>query len=184
MVGTGVVPMRIWRLLLTIGLLLAVAGAIGVWSAIRSRPQLPLRIPVLGLAPAQVHSSWGAPRGGGRRRHHGVDLFAPRGRTVCSATAGVVVFRGTNELGGRIVYVVGEGLLTYYAHLGGWAPGLHFGQRVHRGTPLGRVGDSGNAQGSPCHLHFATHPLWRWGRPVDPAPFLTGRAGVVEARRN
>jgi murein DD-endopeptidase MepM/ murein hydrolase activator NlpD len=170
--------MSIRKLLGAVGLVVVVALATAVWNLSRERPALPLRMPVAGLAPSQVHSSFGAPRSGGRRRHHGVDLFAPRGAPVRAATSGVVLFVGTNELGGRIVYMLGEGLLTYFAHLDDWAPGLHAGQRVRRGTLLGYVGDSGNARGTPCHLHFAAHPIWKWGRPVDPAPLL-----VAEVRR-
>lgn len=164
------------RRLLGVASFAAVLGSgVALWSATRERPVLPLRMPVVGLARSDVRSSFGAPRSGGRRKHKGVDLFAPRGSTVCAATSGLVVYVGTNELGGRIVYVAGEGLLTYYAHLDSWAPGLRAGQRVRRGTPLGRVGDSGNARGTPCHLHFAVHPLWRWAKPVDPAPLLVAR---------
>jgi murein DD-endopeptidase MepM/ murein hydrolase activator NlpD len=170
--GGGVVAMSIRKALGAAGLLVALAAAAAAWNLARERPALPLCMPVAGFEPSQVHSSFGAPRSGGRRRHHGVDLFAPRGASVRAATSGVVLFVGTNELGGRIVYVLGEGLLTYYAHLDAWAARLHVGQRVRRGTLLGQVGDSGNARGTPCHLHFAAHPIWKWGRPVDPAPWL------------
>ena len=164
--------MSIRKLLRAAGFLAMLAVGAVVWSAARERPALPLRMPVARFSPAQVRSSFGAPRSGGRRRHRGVDLFAPRGSLVCAATSGMVLFVGTNELGGRIVYMAGEGLVTYYAHLDAWAPRLRTGQRVRRGTPLGRVGDSGNARGTACHLHFAVHPLWRWAKPVDPAPLL------------
>ena len=168
----GVVPVSLRRVLGVAGLLLVVGAGVVVWRGACERPTLPLRMPVAGFAPAQVRSSFGAPRSGGRRRHRGVDLFAPRGSIVRAATSGMVLFVGTNELGGRIVYMAGEGLVTYYAHLDAWAPGLRAGQRVRRGTPLGRVGDSGNARGTACHLHFAVHPMQKWGKAVDPAPLL------------
>jgi peptidoglycan LD-endopeptidase LytH len=164
------------KLLGAAGLLVMVALTAAGWNITRERPALPLCMPVAGFGPAQVHSSFGAPRSGARRRHQGVDLFASRGAPVRAATSGIVLFVGRNELGGRIVYVLGEGLLTYYAHLDAWAPGLQAGQRVRRGTQLGQVGDSGNARGTPCHLHFATHPIWKWGRAVDPAPLLVAGA--------
>src|SRR5688500_19301024 len=36
-------------------------------------------VPVTGIAPKQVKSSWGAPRSGGRS-HEGIDILAPRDR--------------------------------------------------------------------------------------------------------
>ena len=178
----GVAVKSMWRTLGLVGLLAVAAVAVMASSLARERPALPLRMPVVGFAPSQVRSSYGAPRGGGRRRHHGVDLFAPRGTPVCAATSGIVVYKGGSELGGHVVYLFGEGVLTYYAHLDSWAPGLHVGQRVRRGTRLGRVGDSGNARGTSCHLHFAVQPLRTGLKTVDPAPLLVaagaGRGGA------
>jgi murein DD-endopeptidase MepM/ murein hydrolase activator NlpD len=139
----------------------------------KREPQLDM--PVEGFMRTQVRSSFGAPRDGGKRQHHGIDLFASTGTPVLAATSGVVVFKGWNELGGRAVYVFGEGVLTYYAHLDSWRPGLHLGERVVRGTRLGAVGTSGNASGTPPHLHFAVQPLWNLFAAVDPAPRLGSR---------
>jgi peptidoglycan LD-endopeptidase LytH len=163
--------MSIRKLLGAVGFLLVVALVGVAWSVARQRPSRPLVMPVRGVARTEVRSSFGAPRSRGRQ-HHGVDIFAPRGTEVRAATSGIVVFRGTNELGGRVVYLLGEGLLTYYAHLDDWSSTLRLGQSVPRGMRLGSVGDSGNARGGPCHLHFAVHPIWKFGRPVDPVPLL------------
>lgn len=140
--------------------------------ALGSERNSQLTMPVEGFTRAQVKSSFGAPRDGGQRQHHGIDLFASTGTPVCAATSGVVVFKGWNQRGGRAVYVFGEGLLTYYAHLERWRPGLHLGERVTSGTRLGTVGTSGNASGTPPHLHFAVHPFWNHFAAVDPAPRL------------
>ncbi|HJL49615.1 MAG TPA: hypothetical protein RMG45_27400, partial [Polyangiaceae bacterium LLY-WYZ-15_(1-7)] len=55
---------------------------IALWAGSAAADDLggPLLVPVAGVRPAQLHSTFGAPRGGGRRRHQGVDIFAPRGR--------------------------------------------------------------------------------------------------------
>ena len=130
-------------------------------------------VPVTGVAPRQVKSSWGAPRSGGRS-HEGIDILAPRGRTVVSSTDGVVWTVGKNELGGNCVWVLGEGLaLYYYAHLDSWAPGIAPGVKVRAGDALGSVGTTGNARGGTPHLHFAITQLSVFGPSlVDPAPFL------------
>lgn len=144
---------------------------LAAWLALRTDLEPRLTMPVVGLARAQVTSSFGARRGG-RRKHQGIDLFAAAGTPVCAATSGVVVFKGRNRLGGKVVYVMGEGVLTYYAHLDSWRTGLSWGERVTRGTRLGTVGTSGNARGTPPHLHFAVHPLRNRFAAVDPAPRL------------
>ena len=138
------------------------------------RPPSQYVVPVSGIAPRQVKSSWGAPRSGGRS-HEGVDILAPRGRAVVSATDGLVWIAGRNALGGNTVQILGEGsAIYYYAHLDAWAPGIAPGVRVRAGDVIGSVGTTGNARGGPPHLHFSVTQLFT-GSPVDPAPLL--RAG-------
>ena len=108
------------------------------------------------------------------------DLFAPRGTPVLAASAGRV--RGVRETsrGGKVVWIrdpVREASL-YYAHLD--SQHVNDGQMVKRGDTVGFVGNTGNARGTPPHLHFG---LYRRG-PVDPYPFLdpprrTRGGGVV-----
>src|SRR5690606_11342356 len=47
-----------------------------------------LSFPVEGVDPRAIGSSFGAPRDGGARAHHGVDIFAPRGTPVLAASEG------------------------------------------------------------------------------------------------
>jgi murein DD-endopeptidase MepM/ murein hydrolase activator NlpD len=148
------------------------------WASRRfARPPGDVALPVEGLSARALKSSWHAPRSGGRR-HKGIDLFAPKGTRVLSATQGVVWKVGTDSLGGRVVTVLGEGpALYYYAHLDDWAPGLAAGLEVTAGTALGTVGNSGNARATPPHLHFGVYRVGLWGaRAVDPAPMLVSAA--------
>lgn len=116
-----------------------------------------LVVPVVGVPPGEVADTFGAPRGTDRK-HEGVDIFAARGTYVTSATEGVVVRIGTNGLGGNVVYVLGPGgERYYYAHLDEVDPVLTVGQHVGTSTVLGRVGTTGNAAGTPPHLHFGIY---------------------------
>lgn len=131
-----------------------------------------LRTPVRGVRAAQVKDTWHAPRGEGRR-HEGQDIFARRGTEVLSATEGYVVRVGENALGGRTVFVLGPGGRTYYyAHLDSYAPGLQVGDYVTTDTLLGRVGDTGNAKGTPTHLHFG---VYTGAGAINPLPLLADR---------
>lgn len=116
-----------------------------------------LAVPVVGVERGEIADSYGAPRGS-TRAHEGVDIFAPRGTYVTSATPGIVARIGTNNLGGNVVYVLGPGgERYYYAHLNSVDPLLEAGQRVGTSTILGRVGTTGNAVGTPPHLHFGIY---------------------------
>lgn len=129
-----------------------------------------LAMPVEGVRPAALRDTWHAPRDGGGRRHEGLDIFAPRGRPVKSATEGIVLRVGTNRLGGQVVWVMGPGRQRhYYAHLDRFA-GVRAGQRVDAGTVLGYVGTTGNARGTPPHLHYG---IYTAGGAISPYPMLT-----------
>ena len=142
---------------------------IRAWRLVRdgSPPSLP--VPVRGVRPAQLRDTWGAARSGGRV-HRGIDIFAPRGREIVSATDGIVATVGHNQLGGRIVRVFGPGGdWHYYAHLERFGS-IREGDFIRRGTVIGFVGDSGNAKGTPPHLHYGVYRLR--GGAVNPYPLL------------
>jgi murein DD-endopeptidase MepM/ murein hydrolase activator NlpD len=135
-------------------------------------PDAALAMPVRGVRVRKVASTWQAPRSEGRR-HEGQDIFARRGTPVYSATEGYVVRVGENRLGGNTVWVVGAGGRGYYyAHLDGYAEGLEVGDYVTPDTVLGYVGTTGNAVGTPPHLHFGVYT--RAGA-IDPLPLLADR---------
>ena len=118
--------------------------------------------------------SWGFPRMVGtedEHGHEGIDIFAPRGTPLVAAERGVIDRLGVGRLGGLKFWIRGEsGSDWYYAHLDSFAPGLTNGQVVEVGELLGYVGDTGNAVGTPPHLHLQLHP--GGGDPVNPYPLL------------
>lgn len=139
------------------------------WELSRAEPPHALPVPVDGVAVSAIADTWGAGRSGGRR-HEGVDIFAPRGTPVLSSTRGIVSAVRDSGLGGRQVWVLGPGLERhYYAHLDDWATGLEEGTVVHAGQLLGEVGDTGNARGTPPHLHYG---IYGSGGALDPLPRL------------
>jgi murein DD-endopeptidase MepM/ murein hydrolase activator NlpD len=138
-----------------------------------AEPDQQLAMPVAGVSKAKVNDSWHAPRSGGERQHEGQDIFAPRGTPVLSATDGYVVSVAENKLGGRTVSVVGAaGIIYYYAHLDRYADDIGVGNRVTPDTVLGYVGTTGNAAGTPPHLHFGVYSS---GGAINPLPLLTDR---------
>lgn len=119
-------------------------------------PPTSLPMPVQGVSPRQVSDTWGAPRGSDRR-HEGLDIFAPRGTPVVSTTEGVVSRVSTNRLGGKVVWVLGPAAHRhYYAHLDSYAD-ISVGDLVQPGSVLGAVGNTGNAKGTPPHLHYGVY---------------------------
>jgi peptidoglycan LD-endopeptidase LytH len=68
----------------------------------------------------------------------------------------------------------------YYAHLDDWADGLATGDVVWPGDPLGIVGDTGNARGTPPHLHYGVYGA---AGAYDPLPLLRAGARIEGASR-
>jgi len=124
--------------------------------------------PVTGRNSRAIRSFFGASRDGGRRAHHGVDIFAPRGTPVVSATEGYVTRVRNGGLGGKVVWVRGQtdGAHFYYAHLDSQL--VRANTRVHAGDTLGLVGNTGNARTTPPHLHLGIYS----NGPLDPFPFV------------
>lgn len=117
---------------------------------------------------AHLTDTWGAARSGGRR-HEGIDIFASRHTPIHSTTAGIIRKVGTDPLGGNVVVVLGPaGVSHYYAHLQSFAE-IEPGDWVEAGDVIGYVGDSGNATGTPPHVHYG---IYTQSGAVNPYPLL------------
>lgn len=150
-----------------------------LWDVSRAPAPEALPVPVDGVRAKQIADTFGAPRGTDRT-HQGVDIFAARGTPVRSATRGIVVAIRDSGLGGRQVWVLGPGRERhYYAHLDDWAPGLSTGQAIRAGDVLGFVGTSGNARGTPPHLHYG---IYGRNGAYDPLPLLRADAAPAMTR--
>lgn len=142
-------------------------------------PDSRIAMPFEDVSKRQIADTWQAPRGVGRR-HEGQDIFAAKGTPILSATNGYIYKIGENNLGGQTVSVISSGgRVYYYAHLDSYAPGLKVGDRVTTRTVLGSVGTTGNAQGTPPHLHFG---VYTFSGAINPLPLLTDRSAPTVTR--
>ena len=116
-------------------------------------------------------SAFGArtdPVGGQEGFHYGLDLAAEEGTKIGAFADGTVRETGENAgYGNYLVIGHADGFATLYAH----CSSLHVraGQQVTRGEKVAQVGQSGKATGP--HLHLE---LWKDGRALDPAAYLSG----------
>lgn len=122
--------------------------------------------------------------------HHdypAADMFAPCDSPVVAVTDGriedvetVDTYDPSNPDGGTksglmVALVDSRGVRYYGSHMSSVSVGA--GDVVAAGDPIGTVGETGNAVGTGCHLHFGLSPAclsgWehRRGR-VSPQPFL------------
>ena len=139
-----------------------------------------LFMPVVGVQARDLYNSWGAARDGGRRKHKGIDIFAPKGTGVVAVADGTISYIGEQPKGGLCLWLTTEnGTSFYYAHLDRWAAGLFEGMEVKSGDLLGYVGNTGNAKTTPPHLHFAVNDN---DEMVNPYPILTKANPVKRAR--
>lgn len=143
-----------------------------------SRESALLPVPVEGISRDQLRDTYTAARSQGRV-HHAIDIHAPRGTPVIAVADGTIRKLHSGARGGLSVYLLDDDGATryYYAHLDGYAQGLHEGQRVERGEVIGYVGDTGNAAPGDYHLHFSVAILdnpsrWWEGRNLNPYVLL------------
>ena len=158
----------------------AIADAADAIKAYESGSQIYVRGFVFPIAgDAEFIDSWGFPRMMGtssQHWHQGSDVFAKYGTPLVAAESGVLFKVGQASLGGTKLWIRGDsGTEYYYAHLSAIADGVVNGKRVNVGDVVGYVGDSGNARGTPPHLHFEVHT---GGSPINPYPLLKATYGT------
>ena len=135
-------------------------------STLSANVSIPSRMPLEG---SNLTSSYGMrthPVLGGRRRHKGVDLAAPKG-TPIFATADGIVGRAEwfSSYGLYVEIAHGANLETRYAHMSRLA--VAPGERVRKGEIIGYVGSTGRSTGP--HLHYEVRID---GIAVNPIPYM------------
>ena len=128
------------------------------------------RLPVAGLA--YWSDDWHAPRCCPEPHpHRGLDVFAPKNAPALAVAEGRITRIVNGPVSGKAVYLTDrDGTYYFYGHLNRWAKGLKVGREVRVGQVLGYVGNSGNALGTPAHIHFEIHP--GGGEAVPPKPYV------------
>jgi murein DD-endopeptidase MepM/ murein hydrolase activator NlpD len=121
---------------------------------------------------SDVNYSYSDRYGEGAGEHHGTDIFAPYGSSVLAVIAGGAVTT-TDPKGGLVVYLSNDDgtQVYYYAHLSDVGE-IFAGADVtvvNVGDVIGHMGNSGNAVGTPPHLHLQAKVN---GHLVNPYPLL------------
>jgi len=129
-----------------------------------------LGFPVLGYDHRAIGSGFGAPRDGGRRKHHGVDVFTKRHTPVIAPSKAFVRRVTESDIGGLNIWLHDQkrGLHLYFAHL--QTQEVKQNTFVEPGQRIGTVGNTGNARRTPPHLHFGIYASGEG--PVDPVNFI------------
>ncbi|MDX1608268.1 MAG: VCBS repeat domain-containing M23 family metallopeptidase [Candidatus Spechtbacterales bacterium] len=142
--------------------------------------------PVLDSDSVYYRDDFGDPRGGGTRSHEGIDILGEKMLPLIAAADGTV--RRVNypeaSWGTAVILRANNGYSYWYLHMNNdtpgtddgmgsfmdiYAPYMERGNEVSAGQLIGWMGDSGNAESTPAHLHFEIHD----GRDViNPYPSL------------
>ncbi len=130
--------------------------------------------PVFG--PTAYGDSFGTPRAD-VRYHHGDDIFGEFGQPVLAVADGQLFDLGWQDVGGYRVWLRDrQGNQFYYAHLSAFAAAAHNGAHLKAGAVIGFMGTTGDAIGTPPHLHFEIHPVsllfLGYDGAVDPTSYL------------
>lgn len=154
--------------------------------AVASNVNIALTFPIPQPYAHSYINDWGFPRAGNPSGHQGTDIFAQKGTPVVAVADGVIGEQfGFLRIGGYRLHIIADnGVDYYYAHLNNdtpgtddnqgnektaYASGIAPGVRVKKGQIIGYVGDSGDAEPTPAHLHFGIIVNGQW---VNPYPYL------------
>ena len=116
--------------------------------------------------------------------HKGIDIFGNKGTSVIASTHLWIIYTGEIERGGNVVLGLGpKWRLHYFSHLNSISTQQFSLKKA--GDKIGELGDSGNAKGTPPHLHFSIVTLlpyfwkiddsiqgWKKAFYLDPGEFL------------
>ena len=92
--------------------------------------------------------------------HRGDDIFGELGQPLVAAASGTVFSLGWSRTGGNRLWLRDQdGNEFYYAHLAAFSTLVSKGAHVRAGQVVGFMGNTGDVEGLPTHLHFEVHPV-------------------------
>ena len=131
----------------------------------------PISFPVEG--PVKFTDDFGVCRGYGcSRRHQGIDMLGSKLQPLLAAVDGTITWarlQGSGLAGNSFVITDANGWEYWYLHINNDSPGIDDGRspfewmfapgvgrqsKVKAGQHIAFMGDSGNAETTPAHLHF------------------------------
>jgi murein DD-endopeptidase MepM/ murein hydrolase activator NlpD len=117
--------------------------------------------------------------------HHGDDIFGQLGQPLLAVADGTVFSVGWNRIGGNRLWLRdAQGNEFYYAHLAAFSTNAFDGAKIVAGDVVGFMGNTGDAEGAPTHLHFEIHPVsllfLGYDGAVDPTSYLQEWKHVTE----
>ena len=136
----------------------------------------PYVFPVFG--PSSYADTYGSLQSGSSL-HHGVDILGDLGQPLLALADGTIFSAGWNRVAGNRLWLRdGAGDEFLYSHLSAFSLIVKKGAHVRAGQVIGFMGNTGDAERKPTHLHLEVHPvsllfLGADGA-VDPAPYLRG----------
>jgi murein DD-endopeptidase MepM/ murein hydrolase activator NlpD len=109
--------------------------------------------------------------------HHGDDIFGQLGQPLVACADGTIFSVGWNKVGGNRLWLLDtQGNQFYYAHLSAFSTDAVNGAQVKAGQVIGFMGNTGDAEHTPYHLHFEVHPVsllyLGYDGAVDPTAYL------------
>jgi peptidoglycan LD-endopeptidase LytH len=143
-------------------------------------------VPVEGIARKAVRDTYNAARA--TRAHMALDITAPKSTPVLAADDHIIGRLFSGAIGGIVIYATDPSgkFVYYYAHLERYRRGLAVGDRVAKGSLIGYVGTTGNAQPNAPHLHFQVMKrgagAWWDGPPINPFTLLAPDKPAPEKR--
>jgi murein DD-endopeptidase MepM/ murein hydrolase activator NlpD len=138
---------------------------LGELAASRAARQPKTVLPVRGQLTTCFCQRWGT-------MHWGLDLAAPLGTPILSASDGVVLRAGSASGYGNALYIQdADGDVHIYGHMRYY--NVSEGDIVHAGDQIAKVGNEGQSTGP--HLHYEIHRGGMYGRPIDPEDWLGER---------
>ena len=106
--------------------------------------------------------------------HPGLDFGGPWGSTIRATAPGKVVYAGRRGGYGRMVEIDhGFGIRTRYGHMSSLL--VKVGDKVKKGTPIGRLGSTGRSTGP--HVHYE---VWLGDVVRDPSKFIEAGRHVLK----